>query len=53
MKSPPKQVSDDDAHRATEEFIAGVETGGGRRNGRAADMLPEAAEAEPATPATN
>src|SRR6202049_1837310 len=51
MKSPPRQVSDDDAHRATEEVIAGVETGGGRRNGRVAASLPEAAEAEPATPA--
>jgi myo-inositol-1-phosphate synthase len=53
MKSPPRQVSDDDAHRATEEFIAGVESGGGRQNGRVAALLPEAAEAEPATPATN
>jgi hypothetical protein len=52
MKSPPRQVSDDEAHRATEEFIAGVETGGGQRNGRA-EVLHEATEAEPATPATN
>ncbi len=53
MKSPPVQVSDDRAHQATEEYIAGVETSGGRRNGRAAEVMADAAEAEPATPATN
>lgn len=53
MKSPPKQVSDDEAHRATEEFIAGVENVVGRSNGRVAEVIPDAAEAEPATPATN
>ena len=53
MKSPPRQVSDDEAHRATEEFIAGVEVTGERRNGRTAEVLAGAAEAEPATPATN
>jgi hypothetical protein len=53
MKSPPRQVSDDEAHRATEEFIAGVEVIGGRRNGRVADVLPAVEQAEPATPATN
>ena len=53
MKSPPKQVSDDEAHRATEEFIAGVETVVGRSNGRAPEVVHDAAEAEPATPATN
>jgi myo-inositol-1-phosphate synthase len=55
MKSPPKQVSDDEAHRATEEYIAGddVENAVGRHNGRVAEVLSESAEAEPATPATN
>jgi hypothetical protein len=53
MKSPPRQVTDDQAHRLTEEFIAGVETVVEGRNGRAAAVLPDAAEAEPATPATN
>jgi myo-inositol-1-phosphate synthase len=55
MKSPPKQVSDDEAHRATEEYIAGgaVEKAVGHHNGRAAEVLTESAEAEPATPATN
>jgi myo-inositol-1-phosphate synthase len=53
MKSPPRQVSDDQAHRYTEEFIAGVENGGAGRNGHAAEVMSEAAEAEPATPATN
>jgi hypothetical protein len=53
MKSPPRQVSDDQAHRYTEEFIAGVDTAGGARNGHAAEVVPDAAEAEPATPATN
>jgi len=55
MKSPPKQVSDDEAHRATEEYIAGVgeENAVGRHNGRVAEVLSESSEAEPATPATN
>ena len=42
----PTQVSDDDAHRATEEFIAGVEAVGNRRNGYVAEVLSGAAEAD-------
>jgi myo-inositol-1-phosphate synthase len=53
MKSPPRQVSDDQAHRLTEEFIAGVDTELGGRNGRAAEVPAGAPEAEPATTATN
>ena len=50
MKSPPRQVSDYEAHRATEEFIAGLRDRAARTNGRAAEVLAEPRRRNPPHP---
>ncbi len=47
-KSPPKQFTDDEARRMTEEFIVEMSAGGASRNGRPKRRAPSARERESA-----